>query len=146
MYGIHMKSPWTSLSCDPHPKMLIPCFRSTSVLESSMLLNIQQPFSKLENTILIPTSPEKVNSWNAVHITSVALYTHTHTHTLSPAWTLHVLSHAAVLLSDVSDSSIVQTHMIRLFALMENRFHSTVPALLNSCWNLLFLHFQDSLN
>ncbi|TNN00304.1 hypothetical protein fugu_011550 [Takifugu bimaculatus] len=33
--------------------------RSTSVLESSMLLNIQQPFSKLENTILIPTSPEK---------------------------------------------------------------------------------------
>uniref|UniRef100_A0AAX7SV92 Nuclear receptor subfamily 2, group C, member 1 n=1 Tax=Astatotilapia calliptera TaxID=8154 RepID=A0AAX7SV92_ASTCA len=28
--------------------------RSTSLLESSMLLNIQQPFSKLENTILIP--------------------------------------------------------------------------------------------
>lgn len=35
-------------------------FRSTSLLESSMLLNIQQPFSKLENTILIPASPEKV--------------------------------------------------------------------------------------
>lgn len=34
--------------------------RSTSLLESSMLLNIQQPFSKLENTILIPASPEKV--------------------------------------------------------------------------------------
>uniref|UniRef100_A0A1A8K8S9 Nuclear receptor subfamily 2, group C, member 1 n=1 Tax=Nothobranchius kuhntae TaxID=321403 RepID=A0A1A8K8S9_NOTKU len=33
--------------------------RSTSLLESSMLLNIQQPFSKLENTILIPASPEK---------------------------------------------------------------------------------------
>ncbi|XP_024912309.1 nuclear receptor subfamily 2 group C member 1 [Cynoglossus semilaevis] len=33
--------------------------RSTSLLESSMLLNIQQPFSKLENSILIPTSPEK---------------------------------------------------------------------------------------
>lgn len=40
--------------------MLIKLSRSTSVLESSMLLNIQQPFSKLENTILIPTSPEKV--------------------------------------------------------------------------------------
>lgn len=35
-------------------------FRSTSLLESSMLLNIQQPFSKLENTILIPASPDKV--------------------------------------------------------------------------------------
>ncbi|RVE71637.1 hypothetical protein OJAV_G00053850 [Oryzias javanicus] len=33
--------------------------RSTSLLESSMLLNIQQPFSKLENTILIPASSEK---------------------------------------------------------------------------------------
>ncbi|KAF7661692.1 hypothetical protein LDENG_00255910 [Lucifuga dentata] len=33
--------------------------RSTRVLESSMLLNIQQPFSKLENTILIPASPDK---------------------------------------------------------------------------------------
>uniref|UniRef100_A0A7N6BN41 Nuclear receptor subfamily 2, group C, member 1 n=1 Tax=Anabas testudineus TaxID=64144 RepID=A0A7N6BN41_ANATE len=33
--------------------------RSTSLLESSMLLNIQQPFSKLENTILIPASPDK---------------------------------------------------------------------------------------
>ncbi|XP_045083032.1 nuclear receptor subfamily 2 group C member 1 isoform X5 [Coregonus clupeaformis] len=32
--------------------------RSTSLLESSMLLNIQQPFPKLENTILVPTSPE----------------------------------------------------------------------------------------
>ncbi|XP_055795389.1 nuclear receptor subfamily 2 group C member 1-A-like isoform X5 [Salvelinus fontinalis] len=32
--------------------------RSTSLLESSMLLNIQQPFPKLENTILLPTSPE----------------------------------------------------------------------------------------
>ncbi|XP_057693620.1 nuclear receptor subfamily 2 group C member 1 [Corythoichthys intestinalis] len=35
--------------------------RSTHLLESSMLLNIQQPFSKLENTILIPASPEKHN-------------------------------------------------------------------------------------
>ncbi|XP_038583874.1 nuclear receptor subfamily 2 group C member 1 [Micropterus salmoides] len=33
--------------------------RSTSLLESSMLLNIQQPFSKLENTIMIPASPDK---------------------------------------------------------------------------------------
>ncbi|KAM4554283.1 nuclear receptor subfamily 2 group C member 1 isoform 1-T2 [Fundulus diaphanus] len=33
--------------------------RSTSMLESSMLLNIQQPFPKLENTILIPASPDK---------------------------------------------------------------------------------------
>ncbi|XP_017261057.1 nuclear receptor subfamily 2 group C member 1 [Kryptolebias marmoratus] len=33
--------------------------RSTSLLESSMLLNIQQPFPKLENTILIPASSEK---------------------------------------------------------------------------------------
>ncbi|XP_056137782.1 nuclear receptor subfamily 2 group C member 1 [Lampris incognitus] len=33
--------------------------RSTSLLESSMLLNIQQPFSKLENTILVPASPDK---------------------------------------------------------------------------------------
>ncbi|XP_047242403.1 nuclear receptor subfamily 2 group C member 1 [Girardinichthys multiradiatus] len=33
--------------------------RSTSLLESSMLLNIQQPFPKLENTILIPASPDK---------------------------------------------------------------------------------------
>uniref|UniRef100_A0AAQ4R420 Nuclear receptor subfamily 2 group C member 1 n=1 Tax=Gasterosteus aculeatus aculeatus TaxID=481459 RepID=A0AAQ4R420_GASAC len=33
--------------------------RSTSLLESSMLLNIQQPFSKMENTILIPASPDK---------------------------------------------------------------------------------------
>ncbi|XP_013872597.1 nuclear receptor subfamily 2 group C member 1 isoform X1 [Austrofundulus limnaeus] len=33
--------------------------RSTSLLESSMLLNIQQPFPKLENNILIPTSPDK---------------------------------------------------------------------------------------
>lgn len=56
----------------PHGKMLIPCFRSTGVLESSMLLNIQQPFSKLENTILIPTSPEKVKPRNAVHVTAVA--------------------------------------------------------------------------
>ncbi|XP_020311722.1 nuclear receptor subfamily 2 group C member 1 isoform X7 [Oncorhynchus kisutch] len=32
--------------------------RSASLLESSMLLNIQQPFPKLENTILVPTSPE----------------------------------------------------------------------------------------
>uniref|UniRef100_A0A3Q2ZMF8 Nuclear receptor subfamily 2, group C, member 1 n=1 Tax=Kryptolebias marmoratus TaxID=37003 RepID=A0A3Q2ZMF8_KRYMA len=31
--------------------------RSTSLLESSMLLNIQQPFPKLENTILIPEDP-----------------------------------------------------------------------------------------
>uniref|UniRef100_A0AAQ4QD90 Nuclear receptor subfamily 2 group C member 1 n=1 Tax=Gasterosteus aculeatus aculeatus TaxID=481459 RepID=A0AAQ4QD90_GASAC len=35
--------------------------RSTSLLESSMLLNIQQPFSKMENTILIPASPDKVD-------------------------------------------------------------------------------------
>uniref|UniRef100_A0A7N8YQJ7 Nuclear receptor subfamily 2 group C member 1 n=1 Tax=Mastacembelus armatus TaxID=205130 RepID=A0A7N8YQJ7_9TELE len=33
--------------------------RSTSLLESSMLLNIQQPFSKLENTILIPEDPSQ---------------------------------------------------------------------------------------
>ncbi|XP_034074714.1 nuclear receptor subfamily 2 group C member 1 isoform X2 [Gymnodraco acuticeps] len=33
--------------------------RSTSLLESSMLLNIQQPFCKMENTILIPASPDK---------------------------------------------------------------------------------------
>ncbi|XP_020790732.1 nuclear receptor subfamily 2 group C member 1 [Boleophthalmus pectinirostris] len=33
--------------------------RSASLLESSMLLNIQHPFPKLENTILIPTSPDK---------------------------------------------------------------------------------------
>lgn len=33
--------------------------RSTSLLESNMLLNIQHPFPKLENTILIPTSPDK---------------------------------------------------------------------------------------
>ncbi|XP_046890779.1 nuclear receptor subfamily 2 group C member 1 [Hypomesus transpacificus] len=32
--------------------------RSTSLLESSMLLNIQQPFPKMENTVLIPASPE----------------------------------------------------------------------------------------
>ena len=57
----------------PHSKILIPRFRSASVLESSMLLNIQQPFSKLENTILIPTSPEKVKPRNAAHVTSVTL-------------------------------------------------------------------------
>uniref|UniRef100_A0A3B3C1S9 Nuclear receptor subfamily 2, group C, member 1 n=1 Tax=Oryzias melastigma TaxID=30732 RepID=A0A3B3C1S9_ORYME len=33
--------------------------RSTSLLESSMLLNIQQPFPKLENTILIPDDPSQ---------------------------------------------------------------------------------------
>lgn len=33
--------------------------RSTSLLESNMLLNIQHPFPKLENTILIPASPDK---------------------------------------------------------------------------------------
>ncbi|XP_019737332.1 nuclear receptor subfamily 2 group C member 1 isoform X2 [Hippocampus comes] len=33
--------------------------RSAHLLESSMLLNIQQSFPKLENTILIPASPEK---------------------------------------------------------------------------------------
>uniref|UniRef100_A0A3B3T1G8 Nuclear receptor subfamily 2, group C, member 1 n=1 Tax=Paramormyrops kingsleyae TaxID=1676925 RepID=A0A3B3T1G8_9TELE len=33
--------------------------RSTSLLESGMLLNIQQPFSKLENAIMVPVSPEK---------------------------------------------------------------------------------------
>ncbi|XP_019895949.1 nuclear receptor subfamily 2 group C member 1 isoform X5 [Esox lucius] len=33
-------------------------YRSASLLESSMLLNIQQPFPKLENNILIPTSPD----------------------------------------------------------------------------------------
>ncbi|KAL6106509.1 nr2c1 [Pungitius sinensis] len=35
--------------------------RSTSLLESSMLLNIQQPFSKMENNTLIPASPDKVD-------------------------------------------------------------------------------------
>lgn len=33
--------------------------RSTSLLESNMLLNIQHPFPKVENTILIPASPDK---------------------------------------------------------------------------------------
>ncbi|XP_028286423.1 nuclear receptor subfamily 2 group C member 1 [Parambassis ranga] len=33
--------------------------RSTSVLESSMLLNMQQSFSKMGDTILIPVSPDK---------------------------------------------------------------------------------------
>uniref|UniRef100_A0A8C7Y2R8 Nuclear receptor subfamily 2, group C, member 1 n=1 Tax=Oryzias sinensis TaxID=183150 RepID=A0A8C7Y2R8_9TELE len=33
--------------------------RSTSLLESSMLLNIQQPFPRLENTILIPDDPSQ---------------------------------------------------------------------------------------
>lgn len=33
--------------------------RSTSLLESNMLLNIQHPFPKLESTILIPASPDK---------------------------------------------------------------------------------------
>ncbi|XP_072291261.1 nuclear receptor subfamily 2 group C member 1 isoform X1 [Eucyclogobius newberryi] len=33
--------------------------RSASLLESSMLLNIQHPFPKLENTIFIPKSPDK---------------------------------------------------------------------------------------
>lgn len=33
--------------------------RSTSLLESNMLLNIQHPFPKLENTILVPASPDK---------------------------------------------------------------------------------------
>ncbi|XP_036375917.1 nuclear receptor subfamily 2 group C member 1-like [Megalops cyprinoides] len=33
--------------------------RSTSLLESGMLVNIQQPFPKLENTIMVPASPEK---------------------------------------------------------------------------------------
>ncbi|KAJ8002630.1 hypothetical protein DPEC_G00160880 [Dallia pectoralis] len=35
--------------------------RSASLLESSMLLNIQQPFPKLENNILIPTSPDSTS-------------------------------------------------------------------------------------
>ncbi|XP_061780592.1 nuclear receptor subfamily 2 group C member 1 isoform X2 [Nerophis lumbriciformis] len=34
-------------------------FRSTNLLESSMLLNIQQSFPKMENTIMIPASPDK---------------------------------------------------------------------------------------
>ncbi|KAG9342351.1 hypothetical protein JZ751_016853 [Albula glossodonta] len=34
--------------------------RSASLLESGMLLNIQQPFPKLENTIMVPSSPDKV--------------------------------------------------------------------------------------
>lgn len=34
--------------------------RSTNLLESSMLLNIQQPFPKVENTILVPESPDMV--------------------------------------------------------------------------------------
>ncbi|KAJ8384361.1 hypothetical protein AAFF_G00206140 [Aldrovandia affinis] len=33
--------------------------RSTSLLESGMLLNIQQPFHKMENTIMVPSSPGK---------------------------------------------------------------------------------------
>ncbi|XP_034032201.1 nuclear receptor subfamily 2 group C member 1 [Thalassophryne amazonica] len=36
--------------------------RSTNLIESSMLLNIQQPFPKLENTFLIPASPDKDDS------------------------------------------------------------------------------------
>uniref|UniRef100_A0A671SQM9 Nuclear receptor subfamily 2 group C member 1-like n=1 Tax=Sinocyclocheilus anshuiensis TaxID=1608454 RepID=A0A671SQM9_9TELE len=34
--------------------------RSTSLLDSNMLLNIQQSLSKLDNTILIPSSPDQV--------------------------------------------------------------------------------------
>ncbi|KAI1882283.1 hypothetical protein AGOR_G00249080 [Albula goreensis] len=36
--------------------------RSASLLESGMLLNIQQPFPKLENTIMVPSSPDKTDS------------------------------------------------------------------------------------
>lgn len=43
--------------------------------------------------------------------------------------------------------SFVQTHVIRLFSLMENGFCSSVAALFDLlCGNLLFLHLQDSLN
>ncbi|TNN82103.1 Nuclear receptor subfamily 2 group C member 1-A [Liparis tanakae] len=35
--------------------------RSTSLLESSMLLNIQQPFTKMENTLMIPICPDKID-------------------------------------------------------------------------------------
>ncbi|XP_070406769.1 nuclear receptor subfamily 2 group C member 1 isoform X2 [Nothobranchius furzeri] len=48
-----------SVQCERKPVEVSTRERSTSLLESSMLLNIQQPFSKLENTILIPASPEK---------------------------------------------------------------------------------------
>ena len=34
--------------------------RSTNLLESSMLLNIQQPFPKLENNMMVPVSPDTV--------------------------------------------------------------------------------------
>lgn len=40
--------------------------RASGLLESSMLLNIQQPFSKAENTVLLAASPETVSfisSW-----------------------------------------------------------------------------------
>ncbi|XP_059916232.1 nuclear receptor subfamily 2 group C member 1 isoform X1 [Gadus macrocephalus] len=33
-------------------------FKSTNLLESSMLLNIQQPFPKLENNMMVPVSPD----------------------------------------------------------------------------------------
>lgn len=34
--------------------------RSASLLNSNMLLNIQQSLSKLDNTLLIPSSPDQV--------------------------------------------------------------------------------------
>lgn len=108
----------------PYCKMLLKPSRSASVLESSMLLNIQQPFSKLENTILIPTSPEKVKAVQSQNIHDVCRTSHTHMH----AFMSNLLSQAVVLLTVVSDgrrtrlvvSSFVQTHMIRLFSLIES--------------------------
>lgn len=35
--------------------------RASGLLESSMLLNIQQPFPKVENTVLLAASPETVS-------------------------------------------------------------------------------------
>ncbi len=37
--------------------------RSTSLLDSNMLLNIQQSLSKLDNTVLIPSSPDQVKGF-----------------------------------------------------------------------------------
>lgn len=107
----------------PYCKMLLKPSRSASVLESSMLLNIQQPFSKLENTILIPTSPEKVKAVQSQYIHDICRTSHT-----SHTFMSNFLSQAVVLITVVSDgcrtrlvvSSFVQTHMIRLFSLIES--------------------------
>lgn len=61
--------------------------RSTSLLESSMLLNIQQPFSKLENTILIPASPDKVTLM-ALHFRLVTLGLNVILHLITKSLTL----------------------------------------------------------